>query len=321
MYNQLPATTDSPITQTRGSALKTIRLVSIVGLLAVLSGCTGVAREPESIRIVASTNVYGSIAKAIAGDRAEVTSIIYKTGQDPHSFEASARVRLELDRANLVIENGGGYDDFIDNLLKAGKVRDRRVINVVDLAVEPGESSSPDFNEHLWYDLEVMKLLVARIELSLTSLDPAGAQYFADRSSKLLTALEELDSRVRSFSREEWGGRVISTEPVSGRLLDAMGIEDLTPVSVGHELEEGLGVPIRELSRLLNLLGDHDADALVVNTQTYGPEVGLLIEKAEEVGTPVIDVGELLPESAEGYIEWIGKTIGELESAVKQGSK
>ncbi|HWS49596.1 MAG TPA: zinc ABC transporter substrate-binding protein [Microbacterium sp.] len=97
-----------------------------VAVLA-LAGCSSsptAATEGSGdgvVQVVASTNVYGSLAEQIGGDRVEVTSIITSVSQDPHSYEASARDRLTVQKADLVIENGGGYDSFIDDLLEGSE--------------------------------------------------------------------------------------------------------------------------------------------------------------------------------------------------------
>ncbi|GAA2978894.1 zinc/manganese transport system substrate-binding protein [Microbacterium terrae] len=89
----------------------------------VLTGCataTGTAAEDDGpISVVASTDVYGDIAATVGGDLVEVTSIISSAAQDPHSYEASARDQLTVSKADLIIENGGGYDPFIDALIDA----------------------------------------------------------------------------------------------------------------------------------------------------------------------------------------------------------
>ncbi|MFM2720511.1 metal ABC transporter solute-binding protein, Zn/Mn family [Microbacterium mcarthurae (nom. nud.)] len=92
-----------------------------------LAGCAGGAptagnateSAADTVSVVASTNVYGSIAEEIGGDFVEVTSIITSTSQDPHSYEASAQDQLTLKDAQLVIENGGGYDSFMESLVEA----------------------------------------------------------------------------------------------------------------------------------------------------------------------------------------------------------
>lgn len=95
--------------------------VLLAASAVALAGCsTAPASEGETdtIQITASTNVYGSLAAQIGGDRVEVTSIIDSVAQDPHTYEATARDRLAVQSADLVIENGGGYDTFMQDLLE-----------------------------------------------------------------------------------------------------------------------------------------------------------------------------------------------------------
>ncbi|HYP73588.1 MAG TPA: zinc ABC transporter substrate-binding protein, partial [Microbacterium sp.] len=101
------------------------RILAPVVVLAAsalaLAGCAASASPAASdgkIAVVASTNVYGDIAAAIGGDLVDVTSIIDSVAQDPHSYEASARDQLTVSRADLIIENGGGYDAFMDTLIE-----------------------------------------------------------------------------------------------------------------------------------------------------------------------------------------------------------
>lgn len=94
----------------------------VAGALA-LAGCASTApagpAEDGALSVVASTNVYGQIAEQIGGEFVDVTAIITSSAQDPHSYEASARDQLRVKNADLIIENGGGYDPFLDRLIEA----------------------------------------------------------------------------------------------------------------------------------------------------------------------------------------------------------
>src|SRR5689334_11211106 len=104
--------------------MKTRSLVSTLAVAAAaalaLSGCSAASAGSDdgTLRVVASTNVYGDIAATIGGDDIKVTSLMDDPAQDPHSFEASAQNQLAVSKADVVIENGGGYDDFMQSLLK-----------------------------------------------------------------------------------------------------------------------------------------------------------------------------------------------------------
>lgn len=115
-------------------ACRTPKLLRRIGA-AALSLITAVAMtacgsgDPETteINIVSSTNVYGSVAKAIAGNYAKITSIIDDPTADPHSYEASPQDIAKLKDADIIIVNGGGYDQFAVNAL--AKTPSDKIIN------------------------------------------------------------------------------------------------------------------------------------------------------------------------------------------------
>ena len=90
------------------------------------SATSGTEAAGDALSVVASTNVWGDVAAQIGGDHVAVTSIISDPSADPHGYEADARNQLALSRAALVIENGGGYDDFVDSMLAAATTSARR---------------------------------------------------------------------------------------------------------------------------------------------------------------------------------------------------
>lgn len=113
----------------------------------VLAGCSSTpgAADDGKMRVVASTNVYGALAAEVGGDRVDVTSLIDSAEKDPHSYEASARDRLAVQQADLVIENGGGYDAFMTELRDGS---DAAVITAAEFSHDfPGGDGDHDHSE------------------------------------------------------------------------------------------------------------------------------------------------------------------------------
>ena len=130
-------------------ALAMAALAALSAAVLVLAGCAATPEGGEGadgrVRIVASTNIYGQIAEQIGGERVAVTSIIASGSQDPHSYEATARDQLAVSRAQLVIENGGGFDAFIARLIAAAGT-DPVIVTAVDFA--EGEAGDHDGDAH-----------------------------------------------------------------------------------------------------------------------------------------------------------------------------
>jgi zinc/manganese transport system substrate-binding protein len=275
---------------------RTITAGLALGLVAALAACappTDPADDGE-LRIVASTNVYGDLAAAIAGPDATVTSIIDDPSTDPHGFEANPRVQLALAEADLVIANGGGYDDFVDEMLAASGNTSAVVLHAVDLA-----QVDVDSNEHVWYDYPTVSALVDEIAGVLDGLDHDDAR--AARVADLQGGITGLAERITQLATEHRGEGVIVTEPVPLYLLAAAGLENLTPPAFTEAIEEDTDVAPALLQQVLNLVPE--ASVVVVNGQTGGPQTDAVIEIAGDSAVPWFAVTETLPVGLH-YVAW-----------------
>lgn len=94
---------------------------ALVGTLAVVSlaacGTTTPSADNGKIQVVASTNVWGSVVKAVGGDAVEVKALLDDPSADPHSYESKPADAALVKDAKLVVFNGGGYDDFFAKLI------------------------------------------------------------------------------------------------------------------------------------------------------------------------------------------------------------
>lgn len=161
------------------------RLALITGAsLALLAGCGNSSSDSGSdsstaqgaassskVKVVASTNVYGDITEQIGGDKVDVTSILSDPDQDPHSFEANTQNQLALSKAEVVIENGGGYDDFVDRMLKSSNNSSAELINAVKVSGKAAPEGG-ELNEHVWYDFPTVSKIADRIAAALGKAHP-----------------------------------------------------------------------------------------------------------------------------------------------------
>ncbi|MEV7932822.1 zinc ABC transporter substrate-binding protein [Curtobacterium sp. NPDC089185] len=285
----------------------------------VLTGCatsssgSGSGSDDGTVRVVASTNVYGSIAKTVGGDDVEVTSILDDPSQDPHSFESSARTQLAVSRADLLIENGGGYDDFMTTLAKASGTK-ADTIDVVELSgLDAGGDA--EFNEHVFYDYPTMVKLVADVEQRLTKLDSAQADTFERNAKALTSKLDDLESQTAAAKQEVDGQKVSYTEPVPGYLFDAMGLDNVTPEAFSEAIEEGDDVPPAALNDTLRLFSEKQVKLLAYNEQTSSPETEQVKQAADQAGIPVVGVTETLPKG-EDYVSWQQANIDAIQGAL-----
>jgi len=291
----------------RRSVLAAALAVTLAGALAA---CAPPA-DPETdgqVRIVASLNVYGDLAATIAGPDAIVTSIIDDPSADPHGFEANPRVQLELAEADLVILNGGGYDDFADEMLAASGNTTAIVIHAVDVTrIDASE------NEHIWYDYPSMTDLVHEIGVALASIAPdLDAQH---RAADLNSEIGDLIPRLTALANDHLGEGVIVTEPVPLYLVHNAALKNLTPPEFTEAIEQDTDVAPALLQQVLNLIPE--ASVVIVNGQTGGPQTDAVIDAAGDAGVPWIEVTETLPAGMH-YVEWQSGILDLLEDALSK---
>ncbi len=293
----------------------TTLLVTLTALTAVLAGCSATSSAPShgTVSVVASTDVWGDVAKQIGGGDITVTSIITDPAQDPHSYEANARVQLALSKADIVIENGGGYDDFVGTLLRGAGNSQAKVLNAVDIS---GLDQGGSFNEHVWYDFPTVKKVAASIAKELSTLDRAHASRYAANQQAFDAALGALEAQEAVIKAGPGAGTGVAiTEPLPLYLLTASGLVNRTPAAFSKAIEEGRDVAPEVLKTTLQLFSDHQVKLLVYNEQTSGPETDQVIAAAKASGVAVVPVAETLPRGKD-YLAWMSDNLTAVKAAL-----
>ena len=333
---------------------RTAMLAATTAIAALaLTGCAASgapAGADDTISIVASTNVYGSIAEAVGGDLVTVTSLIDSAAHDPHSFEASAQDQLALSKADLVIENGGGYDPFIDALLGAGSStahvitaseasglldgggggedHDHAAEETATEETETEEAHTEDthteddghdhiegFNEHVWYSLHGVWHVAEHIAEELIELDVDNANVYEANLATFVAGIEGLEAEAEALHVATEGLGVAITEPVPLYLLEAAGLTNETPAEFSEAIEEGTGVPPLALTETLALFDDGAVALLAYNSQTASPQTERVREAAEAAGIPVLEFTETLPDGAD-YLSWMTDNLRSIAAAL-----
>jgi zinc/manganese transport system substrate-binding protein len=309
-------------------------LAGLAGLGLLLTACSPTAGSSRGtvgdgvVDVVASTSVYGDIVSSIGGDKVRVSSIINRTSQDPHSYEATTQDKLAVSKAELVVENGGGYDAFIDTLATDTGLDRGSVINAVDVsgfASESPAAASPDssghthehagLNEHVWYSLPAMSRLADAVADKLGALEPGSAETFRSNAAAFKASLGGLDAKLAAIKTSAGHAPVAVTEPVPLYLLEEAGLENETPAEYTAAIEEDADVPPAVLKAAVDLVASRGVRLLAYNTQTEGPQTVALKKAAETAGVPVVNFSETLPDG-QSYVQWMTGNVESISKAL-----
>lgn len=291
-------------------------LAAALALVAVVSqacaSSSGSTRGP--LRVVAAENVYGDIAAQIGGSRVTVTSILTSPAADPHLFEPGTAAGFAVALADVMIENGLGYDAFADKLVAAAPRPGRVVVNVADVLGRSG----PDTNPHLWYDVPQLPRIAAAIADAMTKADPGGKVAFDAGRRRFVASLGPLDRAVADVKARFEGTPVAYTERVPGYLLEAAGLPVLTPAAFARAIEEGIDPDPAAVAEMRSLLTERRVRLLVYNTQATSPVTRDMRELAAHNGIPVVGATELVPPGL-SFQAWQLRQVNAIAAALARG--
>lgn len=285
-----------------------------------LVGCGPSAATTSSasppVSVVASTNVWGNVAAVVGGSKVHVTSVITDPAADPHSYEANPRTQLAVARARVVIENGGGYDDFMARLLSAAGSK-ATVIDAVDVSgrAAAAKAAGTDLNEHVWYDFPTVGNVADRIAAALAAADPKDAASFRANAEGFRAKLDALIAREGFDKAHTAGVGVAITEPVPLYLLQALGAVNKTPPAFSHAVENGDDVSPSVLRQTTTLLTSGAVKALVYNAQTSDAQTVAVRKAAESAHVAVVPVTETLPRGT-SYLTWMSDNLDAISKAL-----
>lgn len=288
-----------------------ILLVATTALAACGSSSSASSGSGGTVAVVASTDVWGSVVAAIGGNKVSVTSIITDPSADPHSYEASAQNQLAISKAALIVENGGGYDDFVDKMISSAGAK-AKVLNAVKISGYPATS---DLNEHLWYDFPTVQQVAQQIETALAAADPADSGAFAANLNTFIGKIAILQQQEAGIKAKKGGVGVAITEPVPLYMLTASGLIDKTPAAFSAAIESENDAPASVVAQTLALFSGKQVKALVYNEQTTGPQTDQVLAAAKANGIAVVPVTETLPVGMD-YLGWMGANLDAIAKAV-----
>jgi zinc/manganese transport system substrate-binding protein len=292
--------------------------MALAGTLTVLSvtALHGVARAqtaaPGVINAIGVENEYADVISQIGGKYVQVTAIETDPNTDPHTFEASPKIAAQIAAADLVVENGIGYDDWADKMLAASPSATRQVINVQHLRGLPDSTPNP----HLWYDPATMPAVAKALVADLSTLQPAHAAYFQENAARFDASLKPWFAAMAAFKTDFPNTPVAVTEPVGDYMLQAVGANMLTPFSLQAAIMNGTDPSPQDVTTQNGLFTGHKVKVFVYNQQVTDPLTESFLSLAKQNGVPIVGVYETMPAPGYNYQSWMLAEVAALRKAV-----
>jgi zinc/manganese transport system substrate-binding protein len=289
-----------------------------LGVALLASACSSASASSSSgssgsaIVAVGAENEYANVIQQVGGKYVQASAIMSNPATDPHTFEASASVARLVSGAQLVVQNGVGYDRFMTTIENATPSSSRNVIVVQNLLGLPADTPNP----HLWYQPGTMPAIANAIAADLAALQPAHASYFKANAAAFIASLTAWDNAIAAFKAKYPNTPVATTEPVADYMLQAAGADNLTPFAFQADIMNGTDPPAQYVSVERSLFTQHKVKVLLYNQQVTSSLTESFIRLAHANGIPVVGVYETMPVPGYDYQSWMLAEVQDLQKAV-----
>jgi zinc/manganese transport system substrate-binding protein len=288
-----------------------------LGVALLASACSSaVATTPSGsggkIVAIGAENEYASVIQQVGGKYTQVSAIMSNPATDPHTYEASPSVAREVSSAQLVVQNGVGYDTFMTTIENAAANSGRKVITVQKLLGLPDSTPNP----HLWYKPSTMPAVASAIASDLAAIQPAHAAYFKANAQAFISSLAPWNQAIATFKSKYGGTPVATTEPVADYMLQAAGADNLTPFTFQANIMNGVDPSAQNVALEKSLFTQHKVKAFLYNQQVTSSLTQSFITLARQNGIPVVGVYETMPTPGFSYQSWMVTEVQDLQKAV-----
>jgi zinc/manganese transport system substrate-binding protein len=294
-----------------------VAAIALTATLALMvAGCAGGAHGAPAgeIAAVGAESQYANVIEQIGGRWVKVTAIESNPNTDPHAFEASPSVAQAVAGAQLVVQNGLGYDTYMERIEAATPSSTRKVIDVQKLLGLPDSTRNP----HLWYAPRTMPAVARTISSELGALQPDHAAYFRAALARFERALGPWKRALARLASAYPDTPVATTEPVGDYMLEAAGTVNLTPFSLQADIMNGVDPAPQDATLQNGLFAKHRVKAFVYNQQVTDSLTQSFLEAAKRAHVPVVGVYETMPAGFQ-YQTWMLAEVQALRRAVAEG--
>jgi zinc/manganese transport system substrate-binding protein len=295
--------------------LRTVAVATVVTTVGVAAaGCsTSSSRSSDGrIGVAVAENFWGSIVAQLAGEDADVTSVLANPDADPHDYEPTAEDARTVASAQYVVVNGIGYDSWMQKLLDANPVEGRKVLDIGDLlGLEPGS------NPHQWYSPASVRRVIARVSVDMAKLDPDHRDGYARRRQAYeSTGLGEYNRLLAEIKRRFAGVPIGATESIVAPWAAGAGLDLVTPEKFLDAIAEGNEPTRSDKATVDEQIADRKIRVLVYNSQNATPDVQRLVDAAKRKRIPVTTVTETLVPEHTTFQAWQVQELTDLLAAL-----
>lgn len=249
------------------------------------------AAADSKLSVVVSIPPQAYFVERVGGERVAVETIA-GPGEDPHTFEPTARRMAALTAADIYFRIGVPFEETLVAKLAASAPGLRIVDTRAGITLRPmasghdhaGHADDDHMDPHTWLDPRLAATQAETIAAELTRADPAGADVYSPNLAALKADLDALHRELEEALRPLRGSTILVFHPAFGYFAERYGLRQVAVEVEGKEPSP------RQLAELIALARDTDTRVVFVQPQFSTKSAQAI---AREIGGTVVPLDPL----------------------------
>ena len=271
--------------------MRTRLLITVSLLMALVIFSTApIHAQAQPLKVVATFSILGDVVHAIAADKIDLTVLVGADG-DTHSYEPVPQDSVALTDANLIFENGLGFESWLDDLFTAAGGQAQRV--VVSQGINPGKISVGDetgeTDPHIWQNPYNYVRVAELVRDTLSAADPTNAVTYQLNANAYITQLLDADTyvlqQVQKLPADQ--RKLVTNHDAFGYFASRYGLE-IVGTALGSVSTEGANGSAANIAKLVEDIRTTGARAIFAeNIENADVVTQIAQEAGVKVGAPL----------------------------------
>ena len=154
--------------------------------------------DSSKLQVISSFYPLHEFSQNVGQEKVDVILLV-PVGVEPHDWGPTIKDVQKMQKADLIIINGIGFENWVDNLAEIGFqgviVDTSNGILIKNLGQEYARTSG---DPHIWLNPVYAKIQVQNIANAFSNSDPKNQQYYQSNAVKYIEQLDLLDSKIRN---------------------------------------------------------------------------------------------------------------------------
>ena len=263
--------------------------------------------ESDKLQIISSFYPLHEFSQIVGQEKVDAILLV-PIGVEPHDWEPTIKDVQQMQKSDLIIINGIGFENWVDSLRENNY--QGKIIDTSDkILVKKLDDNSKD--PHIWLNPVTVKTQVQNIANAFSDSDPENQQYYQSNAAKYIEQLDLLDVKIRN-ELSQCNNDFIAFHDAFSYFADEYDLNQHTIISPNNSHGEATARTLENVISTANTLNIK----VIFSEEAVDPKTSEIV--ANEIGGKVLILSPIEIASDGNYISKMTENLKNLKVALCQ---